>query len=613
MSKFNYINPIMTKTKHSKIDILRHSCAHVMAAAVLEMFPKAKFGIGPTIEDGFYYDFGLSRTLTPEDLPRIEEQMKKIIKVNHPFEKREINIKKAKELFKKAKQTYKVELIEDLEKERVKRVSVYKSGKFVDLCRGPHLDSTGKINPSSFKLTHIAGAYWKGDEKRPMLQRIYGVAFQNPKELRQHLAMLKEAKKRDHRKLGQELDLFSFARGSTGLPGSVYWHPKGTIIYQETVDYIRKRLRELKYGEIKAPMILNRKIWVDSGHWDKYKDNMYFAATLSELKKLREKRKGKYRDPFWGIKPMNCPGMIAGIYNSKKRSYREFPLRFSEFGTVHRYEEKGVIHGLFRARVFTQDDAHVFCIENQLNYEIKTIIDLILSTYKDFGFGKVNIELSTRPKNYIGGIKDWNKAEKILEASLKDKKLDFKINKGEGAFYGPKIDFHVEDALNRSWQLGTIQLDFSMPKNLNAKFTDEDGKEKTPIMLHRAVLGSLERFIGILIEHYAGAFPLWLSPVQVNIIPVSDKFIEQAEEINQKLISANIRTQFDDRTESVGKKISDSIRQKIPYAIVVGEEEIKSKKLPVRARGKKKIIKMEIEKFIGKVKEEIEKKKQQPQ
>ncbi|MFC1612744.1 threonine--tRNA ligase [Patescibacteria group bacterium] len=587
------------KNKNEKLELLRHSLSHILMQALTRLYGAIP-GVGPAIENGFYHDIDAEYQITAEDIPKIEKEMKKIIKANYPIEKKVMPIDEGIKFLKEKGYIYTAELAEDLKKEGKAEITFYQQAEFINMCKGPHLEATGKINPDGFKLTKLAGAYWKGDEKNKMIQRLYGVAFETKDELEKYLKMMEEAEKRDHRKIGSELDLFSFSRGSAGLPGSVYWHPKGTIIYQEIISYIREKLKKFNYGEIRTPMILNRELWKKSGHWEKYKENMFFAADTSDIEDIR---KGK--SPVWGIKPMNCPGAIAGIYNAKKRSYKEFPLRIAEFGMVYRNEEKGVIHGLFRARAFTQDDAHIFCTEDQLISEIEALIDIVLSTYKDFGFDDINTELSTRPKKYIGSLKTWDKAEKILEASLKNTKLKFVINEGDGAFYGPKIDFHIKDALNRSWQLGTIQLDFSMPEKLDAKFTDKDGKEKAPIMLHRAVLGSLERFIGILVEHYGGAFPLWLSPVQVKIISVGEGHIEFCNKLADEFKEQNVRVEVDSNDETVGNKIRKARTEKIPYVLVIGDKEMNSDKLHINVRGKKEIIEMTKNNFFGKIKEEI--------
>ena len=575
--------------KKPKVEILRHSTAHVMAAAVLEMFPEAKFGIGPDIENGFYYDLELPRTLIPEDLPLIEEKMAKIIKDNHPFERDEIGIDETIKLFKKAKQDYKVELIEDLKKEGEKKVSLYKSGNFVDLCRGPHLDSTGEINPKALQLTRIAGAYWRGDEKRPMLQRIYGVAFSSPKELRQHLAMLEEAKKRDHRKLGKELDLFSF---HPEAPGDVFWHDKGYTTFKELIDYWRGVHRREGYQEVRTPEILTKKVWQQSGHAKNFIDDMYTVTTPDSKQ--------------WNmaIKPMNCDGGML-IYKNSAHSYKEFPIKVGELGVVHRHESSGEVHGIIRPREFTQDDAHLYCTPKQVKDELKKVIDLCFEIYSTFGLELDRLELSTRPEKSIGSDEIWEQAEQTMREVLKENDIEHQINEGDGAFYGPKFDFHLKDTIGRTWQCATIQLDFAQPENFDLEYTTENGTKKRPVMIHRTIYGSIERFLGILIEHYAGAFPLWLSPTQVKIIPVSDKFLDYSQEIREKLEAGNIRVEIDDRTESVGKKISDNIKDKTPYAIVVGEKEVKSKKLAIRTRGEKEIKDMGVDKFVEKLQEEI--------
>ncbi|MBU1178048.1 threonine--tRNA ligase [Patescibacteria group bacterium] len=575
--------------KKLQIEILRHSTAHVMAAAVLEMFPEAKFGIGPDIENGFYYDLELPRTLIPEDLPLIEKKIAKIIKDNHPFEREEIEIDKASELFEKAKQNYKVELIEDLKKEGEKKVSLYKSGDFVDLCRGPHLDSTGEINVKALKLTHIAGAYWRGDEKRPMLQRIYGVAFASPKELRQYLAMMEEAKKRDHRKLGKELDLFSF---HPEAPGDVFWHDKGYTVFKELIDYWRGIHRREGYQEVRTPEIMTKQIWQRSGHTENFLDKMY-KVTTPDAKE-------------WNmlVKPMNCDGGML-IYNNSSHSYKEFPIKVGELGVVHRYESSGELHGIIRPREFTQDDAHLYCLPEQVKDELKKVIDLCFEIYDTFGLELDHLELSTRPEKSIGSDEIWEQAEQTMREVLKENNIAHQINEGDGAFYGPKFDFHLKDTIGRTWQCATIQLDFAQPENFALEYIAEDGSKQRPVMIHRTIYGSIERFLGILVEHYAGAFPLWLSPTQVKIIPVSDQFLDYAGKVKKELDAHNIRVEIDDRTESVGKKISDNIKDKTPYALVVGEKEIESQQLAVRTRGKKEIENMEVERFVEKLRKEI--------
>lgn len=573
--------------KENKLEIVRHSASHVLAAAVLEMFPEAKFGIGPAIENGFYYDFDLPRTLIPEDLAILEEKMKKIIEANYKFERADISIEEAKRDFKKAKQDYKLELINDLSKQN-KTVSIYKSGDFVDLCSGPHLDSTGEIPVDAWKLTKISGAYWKGDEKNKQLQRIYGVAFESKKELEEYLKMLEEAEKRNHVKLGRELELFSTHPEGPGFP---FIHPKGMIVWNELLKYWKKEHDREAYQEIKTPIILNKALWEKSGHWDHYKDNMYFT---------------KIDDTDYAVKPMNCPGGIL-IYKSNLHSYRELPLKLAEIGLVHRHELSGTLNGLFRVRTFHQDDAHIYCMKNQIKDEIVKLTKMIDRIYRNFGL-TYHMELSTRPEKSTGSSKTWQQAEEALKKALEEMNIDYKLNPGDGAFYGPKIDFHIEDAIGRAWQCGTIQLDFSMPERFDLKYIGEDGKEHRPVMLHRVIYGAVERFMGILIEHFAGAFPTWLSPVQSVIIPISEKFKDYAQAIGAQFIESNIRYEINDSNESLGKRIREAEKQKVPYILVVGEKEEKDKLVAVRPRDGKQEV-MKLENFIEKILEEIDKKK----
>ncbi|NOY35434.1 MAG: threonine--tRNA ligase [bacterium] len=547
----------------------RHSLAHLLAMAVQKKHPEIKLGIGPVIENGFYYDFALpSEALreggigTSAGLPKLENFIRQLIKQDIKFEKEEISAGEAREIF--SGQPYKLELIEELEKAGEK-ISIYRSGDFVDLCAGPHIESTKEIDPDAFKLTKIAGAYWKGDEKNPMLTRIYGVAFETKVKLDEYLKMLEEAEKRDHRKLGKELDLFSFHEEGPGFP---FWHPKGTILYNELENFIRNENKKRGYGEIKTPIILNKKLWETSGHWEKFKENMYFT---------------EIDEQEFAVKPMNCPGGML-IYKSKLHSYRDLPARYAEFGLVHRHELSGVLHGLFRVRSFTQDDAHSYCSPDQLNGEIIQMVDYAIDIYEKFGFGEYEIFIATRPEKYIGDDAVWKKATSALENALESKGLPYKIKEGEGAFYGPKIEFNVKDAIGRNWQLGTIQVDFSMPERFGASYIDARGEKKTPVMVHRAILGSLERFIGVLIEHYAGAFPVWLSPVQATVIPIGEKFNAYGEEVLRGLKNAGIRAEIDKSDETLGKRIRAAEMQKIPYVLVVGEKEEKDGSVAVRSR-----------------------------
>jgi threonyl-tRNA synthetase len=577
--------------KQSKTEALRHSLAHILAAAVFEMFPDAKFGMGPSIENGFYYDFDLPRTLIPEDLAILMDKMKEIIKKNYKFERADISIAEALKDFKNAKQPWKVELIKDIQKENPKKksVSIYRIGKFVDLCSGPHIDSTGEINPKSFKLTRVSGAYWKGDEKNKMLQRIYGVAFATDKELEKHLATMTEAEKRDHKKLGRELDLFSFHSES---PGSAFWHPKGMAIWNE-MEFFGKSLRR-KYGfqEIQTPILAKNSLWKVSGHWDHYKDTMFHFDIEKET---------------YCLKPMDCPFNIK-IYQEGLRSYRELPVRYTEIGRIMRNEKSGELNGLFRVRYLTQDDSHIFCLPDQVESEIAILLRMIKEYYPAFGI-EPQFFLSTRPDDFMGKKSEWTKAEKNLANALKKEKISFEIKEKDGAFYGPKIDIDIKDALGRKWQLATIQLDFQMPQRFKLEYIDKTGKKKIPVMIHAAIFGSFERFIGILTEHFAGAFPLWLSPIQAEVIPVSEKFEKYGKEILKKLQEINIRAVMNEASESLGKRIRSAQNQKINHMLIVGEKEMKSKSVAVRDREKGDLGMMKIEKFLEKIKTELQRKK----
>lgn len=570
------------------LDTLRHSCSHIMAQAVKELWPEVKLGIGPSISDGFYYDFDLKMPFKPEDLEKIEKKMGQIIKDDLPFTKHEIVKTEALKLFKKLKEDYKVELIEALPNEKV---SVYKTAdKFIDLCRGPHIESTGKIK--AFKLLSIAGAYWHGIETNPMLQRIYGVCFESREELGQYLKNLEEAKKRDHRKLGPQLGIFDFYYDDAGA-GLVFYHPKGAILRNIIEDYEKKEHLKRGYEMVISPHILKGDLWKKSGHAGYYRENMYFF---------------QIEDREFAVKPMNCPGHIL-IYQSKLRSYRDLPIRYFELGTVYRHEKAGVLHGLLRVRGFTQDDAHIFCAPEQVKSEIKSVIDFVFEVMKDFGFTDVAIELSTQPKKFIGTQENWDKATQALKESLEEKKLSFKINEGDGAFYGPKIDIKLKDALNREWQCATIQCDFALPERFDLKYIASDAKAARPIMLHRVVLGSLERFIGALIEHYAGAFPLWLSPEQIRIIPLKESNALFAENLKQELLKEQFRVTIDNRNETLQKRIREAELEKLPYILIAGDKEQASKTIAVRQRQKGDIGSLAVEEFAERVKQEITAKK----
>lgn len=564
--------------------IFWHTASHIMAYAIQELYPDTKFAIGPATETGFYYDLDLEHRFVEEDFKAIEDKMKEIAKKDLPVERIEISREEALKHFKEKGQDYKVELIEDLPADE--KITMYKIGDFLDLCKGPHLLSTKKIK--AIKLLSIAGAYWRGDSNNKMLQRLYGIAFEKQSQLEEYITRREEAEKRDHRKLGKELDLFSMHEEGPGFP---FFHPNGMILRNNLLNWWRGVLDENGYGEILTPIILNEALWHRSGHWDHYKDNMYFT---------------KIDDGDYAVKPMNCPGSIL-VYNSNNHSYRDLPIRLAEYGIVHRHELSGALHGLFRVRTFTQDDAHVYCLFSQVKDEVFKMIDLADYLYSTFGF-KYSIELSTRPDDYMGELDAWNLAEKSLKEALEEKNLPYTINEGDGAFYGPKIDFHLEDAIGRTWQCGTIQLDFQLPENFDLTYVDENGERQRPVMLHRALLGSVERFMGILIEHFAGKFPLWLSPVQVEVIPVSDKFKDFAESIADKLHAAGLRVHLDGRAEKVGYKIREAQVKKINYMLVIGEKEETSGKLSVRKRNGEEVQDVDVDEFIASLKEEIENK-----
>lgn len=560
-----------------------------MAQAVKELWPKAKLAIGPAIEDGFYYDFDKKEPFTDDDLAKIEKKMSEIIKKDEPFTREELPKKEALALFKKLKEDYKVELINALADSSV---SIYKTGKsFTDLCRGPHIGSTGEIK--AFKLLSVAGAYWHGIETNPMLQRIYGTCFESKKELEEHLKNLEEAKLRDHRKLGPQLEFFDIYHEEAGA-GLVFYHPKGALLRTLIEDYEKKEHLRRGYQIVTTPHIMQAGLWKKSGHYDYYRENMYTF---------------KIEDQEFVLKPMNCPGHIL-IYKSKNRSYKDLPIRFFELGTVYRHEKAGVLHGLLRVRGFTQDDAHIFCTDFQLGQEIHGVIEFIIDTMKDFGFERnsLAVELSTRPEKYIGSIQDWEEATSQLERALKEKNLTYEICQGEGAFYGPKIDIKLKDALKRKWQCATIQCDFALPKRFDLVYIDSDGKEKQPIMLHRVLLGSLERFTGALLEHYKADLPLWLAPTQALIIPVKDTVGDFSVKVKGALEGAGIRAEVDSRNETLSKRIREAELAKIPYALIVGEREAQNNSVSVRKRGKVDLGAMQIGVFIKQVKEEIEKK-----
>ncbi|MFU8794593.1 MAG: threonine--tRNA ligase, partial [Dethiobacteria bacterium] len=533
-------------------DIYRHSASHVLAHAVKRLYPNAKLGIGPAIENGFYYDIDFKEPISADDLPAIEKEMKKIIKERKPIIRREMSRAEAEKLFSDMNETYKLELIADLPDDVV--ISCYEQDDFIDLCAGPHLSHTGLIK--AIKLTGLAGAYWRGSEKNPMLQRIYGTAFPSKEMLQDHLQMIEEAKKRDHRKLGRELELFSLHEEGPGFP---FLHNNGMIVWQELTDFWRLEHRRAGYEEIKTPLILNRSLWEQSGHWDHYQDNMYFT---------------KIDEQDFAVKPMNCPGAML-VYRSRMHSYRDLPRRIAEIGVVHRHELSGTLHGLMRVRSFTQDDAHIFMLPDQIEDEVAGIIDLMDLFYSVFGF-EYRIELSTRPEKAMGAVELWDKAESLLEKVLVDRGIEFKVNEGDGAFYGPKIDFHLQDCLGRSWQCGTIQLDFQMPEKFDLTYIGEDGAKHRPVVIHRVVYGSMERLMALLIEHYGGAFPVWLAPVQVAVIPVTERSHEYAANICEELKNEGFRVDVDLRNEKVGYKIREAQVKKVPYMLIVGDREVEN-------------------------------------
>ncbi len=565
---------------------LRHTASHIMAQAIKHLYGGAdgknvKLAIGPAIDTGFYYDIDMEKKITDEDLAEIEREMKNIVKQNLKLERSTLSRADALKKFSDEGETYKVELIEALPEDA--EISLFTQGDFTDLCAGPHVQSTGKVK--AFKLMSIAGAYWRGDEHNKMLQRIYGTAFETKDELKDYLHMLEEAARRDHRKLGKELDLFSLHDEGPGFP---FFHPNGMIIRNELINYWREVHRRYGYQEIKTPIILNRKLWETSGHWDHYKENMYFTQIDGE---------------DYAVKPMNCPGGML-VYNTHVHSYRDLPLRLGELGLVHRHEKSGVLHGLFRVRNFTQDDAHIFMTPAQVEPEIQKTIDLFDEIYKTFGL-TYKAELSTRPENSMGDDATWELATDALKKALEHRGLEYVINEGDGAFYGPKIDFHLKDSIGRTWQCGTIQLDMLLPEKFDLNYIGEDGEKHRPIMVHRVVYGSIERFIGILIENYAGAFPVWVAPVQIKLLPITDAHFNYVKELSEKFFKLNFRAEIDDRNEKINKKIRDSQVRKIPYTIVIGDKEVETGVLPIRKYSAKDSVNMSVDEFIAYVQEKI--------
>ena len=573
---------IITAKDEEGVDVIRHSTAHLLAQAVKQLFPEAQVTIGPVIENGFYYDFSYQRPFTPDDLKAIEIKMQQLVAEDIVISRSVLSRDAAVSFFKDLGENYKAELIESISAEQ--ELSLYQQGGFTDLCRGPHVPSTGKL--STFKLMKIAGAYWRGNSENEMLQRIYGTAWGDKKELQAYLHRLEEAEKRDHRKLAKTLDLFHTQEEA---PGMVFWHEKGWIIYQQIEQFIRKKLRVNGYSEVKTPQLVDRTLWEKSGHWDKFGAMIF--TTHSE-----------HRD--YAIKPMNCPCHVQ-IYNQGIKSYRDLPIRIAEFGSCHRNEPSGTLHGLMRVRNFVQDDAHIFCTENQIQDEVSVFIDMLFSVYKDFGFEEVIMKLSTRPENRVGDDSVWDKAESALELALNNKGLKWDLQPGEGAFYGPKIEFSLKDCIGRVWQCGTIQVDFSMPGRLGATYIAEDGSKQVPVMLHRAILGSLERFLGILIEEYAGTFPVWLAPVQVMVINIADRHADYASKIMRDLEQQGIRVKIDLRNEKIGFKIREHSMQRVPYLVIIGDKELEEKNITVRTQKGEDLGGLSVNDFTGLVKQVI--------
>ena len=565
-------------------DAFRHTSSHILAQAVKRLFDDAKIAIGPAIANGFYYDFDMASAFTIDDLAKIQAEMEKIVKEDLPIERVEVDRDEAIRIFENLGEDYKVELIRDLPADVT--ISMYKQGEFIDLCAGPHLPSTGKVK--AIKLQSVAGAYWRGDEKRKMLQRIYGTSFEKKAELDEYITMLEEAAKRDHRKLGKELDLFSIQEEGPGFP---FFHPKGMVLRNELENFWRKLHFKYRYQEIKTPIILNQKLWQQSGHWDHYRENMYFTKIDNE---------------GYAVKPMNCPGGIL-VYRTQHHSYRDFPLRTAELGLVHRHEISGALHGLMRVRSFTQDDAHIFMLPAQIKSEIQGVIDLFDTVYSTFGLS-YHAELSTKPEKAMGSDEVWEVTTNALREALEERGMEYRVNEGDGAFYGPKIDFHLRDSIGRTWQCGTIQLDMQMPEKFDLTYVGEDGQKHRPVMIHRVAFGSMERFIGILIEHYAGAFPTWLSPVQVKILPITDRQAEYAKELAATMFEQEIRVEVDERSEKIGYKIREAQLEKIPYILVVGDKEVESNSVAVRKRGQGDIGAQNATEFISTLLKEIKEK-----
>ena len=574
---------IIKKSDEEALDIIRHDCAHVMAEAVQSLFPETQVTIGPSIENGFYYDFARKEPFTLSDLPKIEKKMHEIINIGEKFTREVWSREEAIKFFKDKGEDYKVELIEDLDPNE--EITIYKQGEWLDLCRGPHMISTKQIG-KGFKLMKVAGAYWRGDSNNAMLTRIYGTAWRNEKELENHLQQIEEAEKRDHRKLGKEMDLFHFQEEA---PGGVFWHPKGWQLFQSLINYMRLRQDRADYVETSTPELLDKSLWETSGHWEKFSENMFTTDPKEEK--------------VFAIKPMNCPGAVE-VYKQGLKSYRDLPLRMAEFGKVHRYEPSGALHGLMRVRAFTQDDAHIFCTEDQITEESKIVCDLILSIYKDFGFNDVRIKFSDRPEKRVGDDRVWDKAEEALKQAMEATGLEYTFNPGEGAFYGPKLEFVLRDAIGRDWQCGTLQVDLNLPGRLGATYVAEDGQKKVPVMLHRALFGSLERFAGILIEHYAGHLPLWLSPSQVVVATITSESDNYAVDVKDQLSKNGLRTEVDIRNEKIGYKIREHSNAKIPIILAVGKKEAEEKTVSVRRLGSQETLVVKLDELISDLKKE---------
>ena len=579
---------ILTADNEEGLEVVRHSCAHLLAHALKQIYPDVKLAIGPTISDGFYYDVLLDHKINEKDLEKIEKRMKKLAEENYEVVREVVTKSKAAKTFKDRKENYKLDIIKEIPKGEI--IALYHHKEYVDMCRGPHVTNTKHLR--AFKLTKVAGAYWRGDSKNEMLQRIYGTAWKDKKDLENHLKNIEEAEKRDHRKLGRQLDLFHF---QDEAPGMVFWHPKGWSIYRVLEDYIRAKQQESGYSEINTPEVVDRKLWEKSGHWDKYRENMFITEIDDEH--ANEKRTN-------ALKPMNCPCHVQ-VYNQGLKSYRDLPIRLAEFGSCHRYEASGTLHGLMRVRGFTQDDGHIFCTEEQIESETGKFIEVLSSIYKDLGFDKFEIKLSTRPEVRVGSDKIWDKAESALEKAINNLNLPYEVAEGDGAFYGPKLDFVLTDALQREWQCGTFQADFNVPDRLDAKFIGEDGNKHIPVMIHRAILGSFERFLGILIEHHSGSLPVWLSPIQVVILNITDKQAKFSQKIEKSLRKDGFRVESDLRNEKITYKIRDHSMQRVPYLLIVGDKEMENNTVSVRARGSQDLGEISLNKFIQRISKEI--------